>query len=187
MRSCKVLAVVLMLAPILWADPVLFPDGVALNPSDPGLGRLIIATPGSTWEAWFNDNENGGDFDFNDLVLQIYFGTSGDATVIGFNSQDNNVATVGGITLSQFDVGPKIFSYTQNVELIISAMDTTLGKGPYYSGPASRNSDNTIHWWTQQIGGPPEEIPEPATFLTLGSALLVVGLALRRRASKNNR
>jgi len=172
-----------MLAPILWADPVLFPDGVALNPSDPGLGRLIMAYPGSTWEAWFNDNQNGGDFDFNDLVLEIYFGASGDATVIGFNAQHTNVATVGGVTLSPSDVGPKIFSYTPNVELVISATNTTLGIGPYYSGPASRNSDNTIHWWTVQTGGPPQEIPEPATFLTLGSALLAVGFALRRRRS----
>jgi len=180
----RILILTLVLAGYSFAGPVLSPDGVAVDPSDPGLGRLIIGIPGSTWEAWLNDNwgntapGDNGDYDFNDLFVRILFGSSGIGEIVGWSAADLNVVTIGGITLSRNDTGPKTFTYVPGAELIISAMDMSTGKGPYYSGPASRNADGAIHWYTEQTVTP---TPEPASMLLIGGGLVGLGFLRKKR------
>jgi hypothetical protein len=159
MVALRLIIGTLLAAALVHADPVLTYDGVAVLNGDPGLGRVIVAEPGSTWQTWFNDNWGRGDYDFNDLVLQIYFGpSSAEVEVIGARARDFSVASIGSVTLDRFDIGPKSFAYVPGTELILSAMNLSSGSGPYYSGAAGGNPDNTIHWWTAQIGGPSPDL-----------------------------
>lgn len=193
----RVITLSLLMGAALNASPILTWDWVAVSHDDPGLGRAIVAEPGSTWEAWFNDNWGGGDYDFNDLVLRISFGlSSAEVEVIGARALATNVANLGAVTVDRFDIGPKSFAYVAGTELILAASNITMGGGPYYSGAASRNPDNTIHWWVQQIDGalpPPDSptqepgsgqlqaVPEPGTFGMLGCVLPLLGAYLWRR------
>jgi len=152
------------------ADPILTSDGSPLAVDDPGIGRLIISTPGSTWDVWGNDNWGNtspgvnGDFDFNDGGVSIFFGESGQAQWLGALAADTTQFLIGGLPLGR-NTGPVEFTYVPDQELVIQFQDLSTGS-VYVSGPGDRNPDGAPHVWTGQ------EAPEPATW-----TLSLVGMA----------
>ena len=176
----KLLLLTALLPLLVSATPILVPDGVPLDPTDPGLGRQVFAVPGSQWEVWFNDNwgndypGHNGDFDFNDAVAGITFGPLGVGEFIGSSASDFNILKIDGIALSRTSPGPKTFHYAPGSEIIVAMVDATTGRY-YFSGPASRNQDGVVHAWTQQVG-----VPEPAVLGMIGLALLVFGACRKK-------
>lgn len=188
MRLLRTLALIIGVAWMLQATPIMNPDGIGLSPADPGIGRLIMAIPGSTWDVWANDNWANtapgvrGDFDFNDARGSIEFLSTGEARWLGSSARDVNEWIIGGVHVSATSPGPFTFIYTPNTELVIQFHDITTGV-TYLSGPGARNPDGAPHVWTtmlEQI----VETPEPATWglVVVGVGLLV--LARRRLMSK---
>jgi len=159
---------------LLFAGPVLSPDSVPLDIHDPGLGVPMMAIPGSVWEVWFNDNWKNdhpgyhGDFDFNDLVLEISFGpfATGWARFLGSTSADFNVGWVNTAFLWEFNGSPQAFAYTPGTEVIVRMDDWTTGHH-YFSGLAEANPDGVVHAWTERTDSP-APVPEP------GNSLLVL-------------
>jgi hypothetical protein len=166
----------------LQATPIITPDSIPLDPSDPGIGRPIIGIPGSTWDVWANDNWRNtapgvnGDFDFNDGHGIIQFLTSGEATWLGSTAGHTNEFVIAGQHINAVTPGPVTFTYTPNAELIIQFRDLTAGH-TYWSGPASRNCDGAPHIWTEQI----QETPEPATLAMVGFGVLALGMLRRKQ------
>lgn len=181
------MAALVLLVGMAWtlqATPVMNPDGIALSVTDPGIGRPIMAIPGSTWDVWANDNWGNaapgvrGDFDFNDGHGRVMFLTMGEATWMGTNSADVSEWIVGGLHLGAGSPGPVTFAYTPNVELVVQFHDTTTDR-TYLSGPASVNPDLAPHVWTEQQTA---DTPEPTTLAYMAIGLGLLGMAqLRRR------
>jgi hypothetical protein len=144
------------------ASPVLFPDGVDLSPSDPGLAREIVAIPDSTWEGWWNDNVRPPDFDFNDWGMQLGFGRASGGVVsaiaqfLGSTSALYNrvyladgmreVPRVGSLTFSVGDGQAVPF-------VMISGQNVLFHSGKLEYGFA--------HFWSDETSG----VPEPSYFL----------------------
>lgn len=169
--------------------PVITPDGVALDPSSPGLGVRVMAIPGSVWNVWFNDDPavtpgNCGDCDYNDtratitflvdLGMQVLFGNAVDSNVMGIGGISG---TPGGIWLAAGQSGTFAVPVDGRVVDVLD-WDQTTGN-VYVSGPSSMNADGTIHAWVEQAGA---TAPEPATFLLIGAGLGLIGLVRRKRA-----
>jgi hypothetical protein len=171
----------------LMATPIMNPDAIPLSPADPGIGRAIMATPGTAWDVWGNDNWANtapgvhGDFDFNDGHGWIEFLTTGQAQWLGANAGDTNEWVIGGVHIGAGNPGPFVFTYTPNTELVIQFVDTTTGN-TYLSGPGARNPDGAPHVWTEQMERV-TETPEPATWglAAIGVGFLVVARKLRRK------
>ena len=184
MKLLKTFALIIGMAWMLQATPIMNPDAIPLSPSDPGIGRLIMAVPGTTWDVWANDNWANtapgvhGDFDFNDGHGWIEFLATGQAQWLGSNARDVNEWIIGGVHIGAGNPGPFTFTYTPNTELVIQFVDTSTGK-VYLSGPGARNPDGAPHVWTEKI----TEMPEPATWglAAVGVGFLVVARKLRRK------
>ena len=168
----------------LQATPIITPDSIPLDPSDPGIGRPIIGIPGSTWDVWGNDNWRNtapgvhGDFDFNDIHGSIIFGLTGTAEWLEANSSNWNRFIINGVTISPLQQGPYTFTYTPNEELIVQfkSFDFPVWH-TYWSGGADRNCDGAPHVWTEQI----QEAPEPATLAMVGFGVLALGIIRRKQ------
>lgn len=184
----KTACLLLVLTSLLMGTPVMSPDGVPVSVLDPGLGRLVYAVPGSTWEVWWNDNEGNvapgvrGDFDFNDLVNQVVFGgevvngqVEAVASFVGSAAGDYNVALFsGGQFLSRLQQVPVTFIVASEAEVKLSMQDMSHGFGVYWTGPAVRNHDNAIHAWVGDTSTPE---PASSSYLMFGLLLLLGGVA----------
>lgn len=158
--------------------PVLYPDSQRLSEDSAGLGRSIFGLPDSIAAAWFNDNSTkdaaGDDRDFNDGIGAVSFtGSIFTVTYIGGNTAHANLLGVEGRD-EWLHIGDSItLPFTSGEEIVLKLLDTNTGS-IWYTGPAWRNSDEATQAWVFQTGLPQTGVPEPAQFLLVGGALILI-------------
>jgi hypothetical protein len=162
---------ILALIPLsLQAAPVLMPDGVNLDPNDPGINATVYAIPGSTWLVGWNDNPVFGDFDFNDFMFLVEFADGqGTATFTGATSALYNRAylTSGMREIPRDE--PLQFIADENGEV-----QFTLITG---SGFRFDSVDHDSHMWAFMTdSNDVVSTPEASGFAMAVSALFVLGL-----------
>jgi hypothetical protein len=122
--------------------PVASPDSQSLDSSSPGLGRIVYATPGSTWAVDFNDNAYNrsccvnGDFDFNDAMLRLVF--SPGFVVVDYlvaDSSDTNRVSIDQRTWLSPGQAQSFAITTDGQALPVSMEDLSTG-WIFFSGPA---------------------------------------------------
>jgi hypothetical protein len=178
----------------LIAAPVLIPDSVRVPDDDPGLGRLVVAEPGYLYEVWWNDNVDQGDFDFNDLVIEVRFAESlidgfvpAEAKIKGSNTAHNLVS----YTPSGTEIGSSWAAFATPIgqEAKFSLADKT-DADVWFTGNRERNSDNQYHAWVSVAGGEPRDTrdttsaPEPHTLFLLSSGAGLILLFARKRTDR---
>ena len=182
------IGVALLAAVSLSAGPVLLPDSVDLSPTDSGLGRQIYASPGTCWTAGLNDNPSGveGDFDFNDAMAKLCFGSASGNSVAGLASwigasTAHLTALFIGTTQVLPVATPTPFISPVGDEVILRGVDSTAGY-TWFSGPADRNPGGGIQFWVTQNEPIPTETPDASTALMVASGAATIWAARRRRA-----
>lgn len=170
--------------------PLLSPDGIRVCSDAPQLEASIYALPGSTWNAWANDNPASdgidgietGDGDYNDAYLILSFSAENEGTLTWIGS-DSTLVNIAGLPPTQFrssslisdtatgpiDIGT--FAYGEEVVLEL----ITPQGGHYYSG--SGRNQGVSHWWIEDPPAASFTIPEPATAGLLGAGFLLLGCA----------
>ncbi len=166
--------------------PILAPDSISISSDSPGLGVVVRAIPGTTWEVWFNDNPyndmagHNGDFDFSDAVGHITF-LEGFATLqyIASDSAAHNQLRLWGDWL---DIGGSATYSLLTDGAPVTVEMLTNGIWTYSSGPASNNFDNTVHAWVlKETPAPPGNVPEPISAVLLGCGLIILASVRRLR------
>lgn len=175
--AIAVLATTAFAGPLV-CPPTLSPDGLTVDPACPGLGAQVIAAPNSQWLVFFEDQNGGGDHDFNDLAFGVTFdatGIHGVATFLGGSTSGNDTALVYGLIPMFSDFAhPSPFNFLSvpNLPVIFGELvpdpNAPHGHIEYLTGPAAFNPDYQIHAWVGQT-------PEPNTIMlgVIGAALLI--------------
>jgi hypothetical protein len=178
--------VLILVSAVLYATPVVSPDGVQVPPGDPNLGAPLIGAPNQVWQVWFNDNIDGVDFDFNDAVVEARFGASTfDLVWLSGTTMGTEEVGVLGQAGTVSILNPlATYNYTPG-EVIL--FDFVVGNGTFYTGPGSRNPDGLVHAWVACVAlcqsAPDVEAPEPSSYLLVASSL-AGGWLLRRRKQR---
>lgn len=188
MKQLRLYGVILWGAVILTSAPVYHTDGVNALP-DSGLGAIVYATPGSTWDVHFEDLVNQGDADFNDMWLTFSF----DPEVIpgwltgtavyraGISSHVGAAQIIGNPNpLSMFGRSTSLFMRTGS-EVQIYFTDMATG-AIWQTGPAERNWDGYAHAIVHGLPATSGAIPEPGTWVLLstGAGLILIGRKYHR-------
>jgi hypothetical protein len=162
---------ILALIPLtIQAAPVLMPDGVNLDPNDPGINATVYAIPNSQWLVGWNDNPYRRDFDFNDFMFLVEFANGhGTATFTGATSALYNRAYLtNGMREIPRDE-PLQFIADENGEV-----QFTLITG---SGFRFDSVDHDSHMWAFMTNSNDVvSTPEASGFAMAVSALFVLGL-----------
>jgi hypothetical protein len=189
MTITKLAVCFFFLGAALFAAPVLNPDSVRVPDDDPGLGRPVVAAPGSFYEIWWNDNADQGDFDFNDLVIEVRFADSpidgflpAEARIGGRNTANNLVSN----TPSGTEIGLSWLAFSTPIgqEAIFSLSDRTETE-VWFTGGRERNADNQFHAWVSALDAETRDapaVPEPHTLLLLSSGVGLILIVGRRRS-----
>ncbi len=173
-KTLQTLAFIFLAAVNTFALPILTQDSISVPLDDPRIGAEVFVLPGSVWRLWANDNppkQKTNDWDFNDLVVDIYIGNdgSGRAKVAGTNSGWTNYMVIAGglvggnITETAWgplEIGSKLPGY-------LIAQD-----GAKYT----IGSQNIL---TDRV----DEVPEPGAFVLTGLGAVLMIFGLRGRGS----
>lgn len=162
--------------------PVLSPDGQTVDPSCSGLGSQIFAIPNFTYNIFWNDNANAGDYDFNDLWATVQFSANAKhATVTWAGSASNmdNALYFGPIELFSNSNHPAPVTITTlpGLEVVLGLFVPDSPPQFYLDGPGIRNADRQIHAIVTQA------TPEPSGFALIffgGLGILATRLMRRR-------
>lgn len=176
--------------------PVLKPDQRHVLPTCPGVGAIPTATPNTRGAIWFEDLWNPGLSDFNDFVVGFNVDETGTQTTLTYLG--SNASYVNTLWLEAgAETGLDVFLFgTSSGTFLPPVTITTTPNQPlnlyltnpnginFRPGPASLNPDGRYHAWVFQTHSrpdfPPAAVPEPATFLTAGLALLTLARARAR-------
>jgi hypothetical protein len=145
------------------------PDGVNLDPNDPGINATVTAIPNSQWLVGWNDNPVFGDFDFNDLMFTL---NSRTATAQQHSQARHRHCTTAPIsqTVCARYRGTSRFSLLRTK----TAKQFTLITG---SGFRFDSSDRDSHMWAWLIRQDDSVVtPEPGTFGVACAAFCVLAL-----------
>jgi hypothetical protein len=182
----KLILITLVLVASLTASPVLNPDSVTIPDNHPGLGVEVMAIPNTSWTVWFNDNRDRGDYDFNDLVIGVSFGSiignsgnvGAETIIMASVSAHGNLGYVEDSFLPIPFFG-ETFKATAGSIVTFRMQDTNTGD-VWYSGAASKNSDGQFH---SVVFGHHAitETPEPASLALMPAGLLAVAFLRFKR------
>jgi hypothetical protein len=141
-------------------------DGIAMDPSDPRIGANIERIVGSSWFFAFEDLRlDISDRDYNDKggLLHIYEDSLDMEIIAGLSAHFHIVAAFDGspVKVALLDVNTGFISYTGTQQALVECLTGCGGSDP--------------------IPDPdPSTVPEPASMLLIGSAI-VLGVARRIR------
>lgn len=187
MTQMKLVTLYLLIASTMFASGLMAPDtthdGIALDPTAPGIGALIVAIPGSSWLWGWNE---GSDFDFDDAYGSAVFGPQVGLfvpmtlsyTAALSDDTDNIRLGFGGSWLSLGQTAT--YTVLANLPTIESMKDVSTGT-TYYSGPGIGNPSGQAAMWTQMVPPDCAPVPEPGTVILIGLGLVGLGVVRRRK------
>lgn len=181
----KTLLSLFLLAGVLSASPVLWPDGQPIPADDPGWGAKVYAIDQSSWLVGF-DMEGYGVYgavrNATDVMATLSFnGTVGTMQWYSGTCVWCRIAVepleIAGVRY--FSHGPEMFTVVPGQEVLLS-MRVPTWNYEWFTGPAERNAYNHlfanygVQAWVRRLDSPTEPIPEPGTvaMLAMGAGML---------------